>query len=430
MVYFSPKKMQLQPSSLFYEPDKDVRRVKVICSTNERRSYNNRSVFFIHPLFNGESEWPMKTDIVCRYDEEHHDAIPIPLPVDYDAESNTYTCYGLFCSASCVKAFLETNPIYSNALSIIWLKKIMCEVFGDHDDIVAAPPKDLHKKHGGELTTEQFRQFCRQKTNIISHTLPFFTCALAFELVKEYGNDQKQKEKSIEEEYKDVKKLRRNLTVKKNNAKSDKPSKTKKNNGDDESNKSQVNIENEEDNEEKKDDDDDDDDDNNKNNIHSNNSNNDYNYSDGDDDINVEKVLCNININNNENRQSNDNDPNKFLPNHFTMVSANVGNKWEIRGLKRSTNPTQIQSFNQNATPTKSMFTEYLDSKLMQNKSDENTKNETFSTKSPTDKQELKNTNEEVKPLKRRGRPKSTNIKPESPKHHSSHGSLVSFLKS
>jgi hypothetical protein len=154
---------------------------------NERRAYEERSVFFVHPFFNGESEWPMRTHVVCRYDGESFDSIPIPLPIGFNDEKNIYTCYGIFCSAACVKAFMENNPVYSNALSMMWLKKIMCEVFGDFDDIVEAPPIELLNKHGGNLDIIQFRKFGKQKTRILTHRLPFFTCALAFELVKEHG---------------------------------------------------------------------------------------------------------------------------------------------------------------------------------------------------------------------------------------------------
>ena len=174
-------------TSIFHEEISTLQCIKVQCSMNERRAYEERSVFFVHPFFNGESEWPMRTHVVCRYDGESFDSIPIPLPIGFNDEKNIYTCYGIFCSAACVKAFMENNPVYSNALSMMWLKKIMCEVFGDFDDIVEAPPIELLNKHGGNLDIIQFRKFGKQKTRILTHRLPFFTCALAFELVKEHG---------------------------------------------------------------------------------------------------------------------------------------------------------------------------------------------------------------------------------------------------
>ena len=175
-------------TSIFHEPDQSIEKIQVICSSNERRGYENKSVFFVHPLFNGTSTWPTKTNIVCLYDGEPFDGIPIPLPIDCDPDANTYTCYGIFCSASCVKAYMDYHPAYSNSLSMIWLKKIMCEVFLYMDDIVAAPPVDLLEKHGGYLKIDHFRASGKQQTAIVGHRLPFFTCALAFELVRTHPN--------------------------------------------------------------------------------------------------------------------------------------------------------------------------------------------------------------------------------------------------
>ena len=64
-------------TSIFHEPESTLKCIKVQCSMNERRAFEERSVFFIHPLFDGETEWPLKTDIVCRYDGEKFDTIPI-----------------------------------------------------------------------------------------------------------------------------------------------------------------------------------------------------------------------------------------------------------------------------------------------------------------------------------------------------------------
>jgi hypothetical protein len=308
---------------LFHDFSTPCNQVKVICSTNERRSYKKRSVFFVHPLFNGESQWPEKTHLVCRYDEESFDTIPIPLPIDYNSDTNTYTCYGVFCSAACVKAFMESNPVYMNALSMIWLKKMMCEVFEDFEDIVESPPKDLLIKHGGYLTIEQFRQFARQKTKIVMHTMPFFPCALAFELIKDYA------------------------TTTTDQPTSSKPTQKKK-----------TSL------------------------------------------LNTKKTTHNEN-----------------LPSNIISVPANVGNKWEIVGLKQPNNNNEEDIHIHSISTSKSLFQEYLENKT-------SVTTTTTNTNTTTDNEQTNDT----KLQKKRGRPKIIHKKVESPKH-TVQGTLVSFLK-
>ena len=335
----------------------------------------------------------MTTNVVCRYDGEPFESVPIPLPIDYNTETNTYSCYGIFCSAACVKAFMENNPVYSNALSMIWLKKIMCEVFDDYDDIIEAPPVDLLIKHGGELTIEQFRAFGRQKTRIITHRMPFFTCALAFELVKEYGGESKPQ--TVEKESKAFKKLHRHKkqpTTKQQPEKEqltplpEKPvpeipvlSLIQPPSGI-ESRKMPSDVDvlpsiaeaewhmMDDEHDDKKGGDD-----------------------DGDKNGDAEEL-------------------NRLLPDSITLVPATVGNRWEIRGLQRPSVPLDIQTPTTQQN-TKSLFQEYVEKRTQ--------------SKTSTDQTAVV---VDSKPQKRRGRPKSTKSKPDSPKQNPQ-GTLVSFLK-
>ena len=432
-------------TSIFYEPDSATHHIKVVCSSNERRGYEKRSAFFVHPLFNGEREWPHQTNVVCRYDGQPFDSIPIPLPVDHNTETNTYSCYGIFCSAACVKAFMENNPVYSNALSMIWLKKIMCEIFGDFDDIVEAPPIDLLINHGGELTIEQFRGFGRQKTRIITHRMPFFTCALAFELVKEYGSEIK----TVEKESRAFKKLHRQKKKKTGTVSGGLQSQRMSGgdsggNGGSGGGNGDVSV---------------------LSMIHpgSNPTHPGSNPTHPVDDF-MSSVLPSIAQSQNLDRQNisghggtggldspeedlcvapsaltlsslhldprgclpedfgdpsgclpedlgdptNDSPVMDLLPDTITLVPANVGNRWEIRGLQRPTAPLNIPT--PSAQPnTKSLFQEYIEKRSQQ---------KPVSDPSPS----------ESKTHKRRGRPKSTRTKPDSPKHTTG-GTLVSFLK-
>lgn len=166
-----------------------VKKVEVICSSNERRAYDKLSVFFVHPLFDGKTPWPLQTNIVCYHDNEPFSTIPIPCPESYDSTTNQYTCYGMFCSPHCVKGYIEERYSTQPGLRMIWLKKMMVEVFGYVEDIIAPPSVDLLKKRGGMMTIEQWRAYPAQGYKIVTHKMPFLTCHLAFELIEKKSHD-------------------------------------------------------------------------------------------------------------------------------------------------------------------------------------------------------------------------------------------------
>jgi hypothetical protein len=181
--------------SLFHDKADDgdvdeIRKVQVICSSSIRRGYEKTSAFFIHPLFNGDMKWPMKTDIKCYHDHHTFDTIPVPLPVKYIDKTNTYTTFGIFCSASCVKGYMMSHPVHNNSLSLMYLKKMMVEVYGNNEEIVEAPSYCLLEDYGGYLDIETFRNVSTTGKRIITHMPPFMACSLAFELVKEHGGEK------------------------------------------------------------------------------------------------------------------------------------------------------------------------------------------------------------------------------------------------
>ena len=375
-------------TSIFHEETTTLRRLQVRCSTNERRKYEERSVFFAHPFYNGETEWPMKTHIVCRYDGEPFDTIPIPLPIGFNDEKNIYTCYGVFCSAACVKAFMENNPVYSNALSMMWLKKIMCEVFGDFEDIVEAPPIELLIKHGGNLDILQFRKFGKQKTRILTHRFPFFTCSLAFELIAEQTKKNEgskitpptvqlsSQTQSTEPSLKTVKKLQRQFNKKQQEQQQQQHQQQQQ-----QQTSAGGSI------------------------CQTEESTDVASVVDAPSGEQCDTVVSSLST--------------SLLPDSILQVRANSG--WDIHGLQRAQSQqatsAAAQSTMKNQAPpiqptqTKSMFQEYYEQKSQK--------------KEPQKPVESIDTKQQ--PQRRRGRPKST-AKADSPKN-ATHGTLVSFLK-
>ena len=174
--------------SLFHERDPSIKPIpittNIICSGSERRGYEKNSVFFLHPFFNGKTEWPRQSEYRCYHDHHPFDSIPFPLPTHYDPITNTYTGFGIFCSASCAKGYLREHEASFNTLCYIWLRKMNEEVFGDTRPIKFAPPCSLLKCYGGCQTIEEFRRMCHSQYEVETHQLPFLTAQLAIELIQ------------------------------------------------------------------------------------------------------------------------------------------------------------------------------------------------------------------------------------------------------
>jgi hypothetical protein len=171
---------------MFFEEDEEVRHVNIVCSSGIRRGYEKTSVFFVHPLFRKGTPWPQTTDICCYHDCEPFEGSPVPLPIGYTKETNTYKCGpALFCSGACAKAFMISHPRHNNALCLMWLKQLLRSVFRINDNFTQAPPKQTLKRFGGPLDVISFRNLSGQKKRVIMHTEPFMVCSLAFELLDE-----------------------------------------------------------------------------------------------------------------------------------------------------------------------------------------------------------------------------------------------------
>ena len=97
-----------------------------------------------------------KTDILCWWCCHKFDNMPFPLPEKY--YDNKYTVFGNFCSPSCACAF----NIDMNDHKMWERNSLILKMYNDLTDksvetIYPAPPKQLLKSFGGNITINEFR---------------------------------------------------------------------------------------------------------------------------------------------------------------------------------------------------------------------------------------------------------------------------------
>jgi hypothetical protein len=117
-------------------------------------------VFVQHSLFNchrPDSEWISQTSLACFHDTEPFSGAPVFIPISHDPEKNHYVAFGVFCSASCAKAYLVSRPSYKNAQAILYLSQMIRSCFGITSAVTAAPPAYTLEKFGGSLSLQAFR---------------------------------------------------------------------------------------------------------------------------------------------------------------------------------------------------------------------------------------------------------------------------------
>ncbi len=91
----------------------------------------------------------------CCHEVGHHS---FGMPIRYDAVSNNFTLYGVFCSLECTSAYNFSVHLGSDRAWEIqsWIQ-MLAKRFGYLDPVRPAPSKYLLKMFDGPLTIEEFR---------------------------------------------------------------------------------------------------------------------------------------------------------------------------------------------------------------------------------------------------------------------------------
>ncbi len=95
------------------------------------------------------------TDIACWWCTEQFDTIPCFIPEKVD--NGKYHVFGCFCSYNCAAAYNMDMNDYKTWDRYSILQKLYREIFGDNNELAAAPPRQCLSKFGGNLTIDEFR---------------------------------------------------------------------------------------------------------------------------------------------------------------------------------------------------------------------------------------------------------------------------------
>lgn len=104
------------------------------------------------------NDWPIHTDSHCWWDTYPFEGPPVGLPLLYHERSNTYECYGFFCSLSCALAYFCREMHHMNRATVqVWVDRIAQQVFHQPVPVLRAHARCELERFGGTLCIEDFR---------------------------------------------------------------------------------------------------------------------------------------------------------------------------------------------------------------------------------------------------------------------------------
>jgi len=120
---------------------------------------------FRHPIFAYEEAlpWPPASwrDIACWYCAHRFETPPVPLPVRYEARTDTYHVSGIYCSWNCAKAELRDRCGMAYGDKAVMLENLARTRFNfEGPSISPAPPRTRLKLFAGPegMSIEDFRK--------------------------------------------------------------------------------------------------------------------------------------------------------------------------------------------------------------------------------------------------------------------------------
>lgn len=157
---------------------KDTNYSDVRCSSSITQHVQRTSLFHPHKQNGGGAEhYTKRTTIACWHCCHSFDTPPVPAVRDYDAAEGVFVVYGMFCSLSCAKGFLQENHTFNSGYQMMLLGKMAREVYGA-SEVAAAPPRLSLDVFGGPYPIEKFRSMSNACT---MHRPPFVSSYMCVE---------------------------------------------------------------------------------------------------------------------------------------------------------------------------------------------------------------------------------------------------------
>lgn len=132
--------------------------------TNNSNDIHRKKGFMI--LFNDlfeNGEWLESVkhkNIKCWWCCHTFKETPIGLPLRFNATKKKFLVKGCFCSIACVYSYYQNSKYRVNLNILPLIKSLYRNLTGSNtvNDITPAPPKEVLKEFGGDLTIDEFRE--------------------------------------------------------------------------------------------------------------------------------------------------------------------------------------------------------------------------------------------------------------------------------
>jgi hypothetical protein len=184
----------------------------IIENTNDNLQVNISDTMVQFTDSISQNSWLKKTDIKCWWCCHDFDNSPCCIPEKY--VNNTYYVYGCFCSFNCAVAHVLDNCNHNVWEKYSLLLDFCKEVYDDQvEDIKSAPPREVLRMFGGNLSIEQFRQNFTKFTNYKLVLPPMYSVN---KKIDEYIIPSTENGKFVPLNFQKVKKATKNLTLMRN----------------------------------------------------------------------------------------------------------------------------------------------------------------------------------------------------------------------
>ena len=149
--------------------------------------------------------WKESTDSHCWWCSHSFNSVPVGLPNKYCPKQKKFYLYGCFCSFNCAHSYnldIKDYKVWERYSLLNFIKKIIYQnvdnSFNYIKPIISAPPKEVLKVYGGELTIEEYRNSSisipKEYYHLLPPMIPIFS--VVEEIPKFFYQDKGSKKKN------------------------------------------------------------------------------------------------------------------------------------------------------------------------------------------------------------------------------------------
>jgi hypothetical protein len=149
--------------------------------------------------------WRESSDSHCWWCSHSFDTVPVGLPNKYCPKQKKFYLYGCFCSFNCAHSYnldIKDYKVWERYALLNYIKKIIYKNTNNTDNlikpIISAPPKEVLKVYGGELSIEEYRNSSisipKEYYHLLPPMIPIFS--VVEEIPKFFYQDRGSKKKN------------------------------------------------------------------------------------------------------------------------------------------------------------------------------------------------------------------------------------------